>query len=93
LDLDFASLHVALAPEAQFIRDDRDVAVVRRDVNTFPNRAGGVPPHEQVGTLSGIVEKLGHGPRGQKWNLLAVYSAPEKPPFVPLRLQHLCPTI
>jgi hypothetical protein len=66
LDLDFASLHVALAPEAQFIRGDLDVAVVRRDADTdtFLNRASGVPPHEHVWSFFGIVENLSHDPRG-----------------------------
>jgi len=88
-DLDFASLQVALAPEAQFIRGDPDVAVMGRDVNTFPNGASGGLPHEQVRGLSGIVESLGHSPRGQKWNLFAVYPAPEKPAFIAPRVQDL----
>jgi hypothetical protein len=64
LDLDFASLHVALAPEAHFIRGDLDVAVVRRDADTFLNCASGVPPHEHVRSVFGILENLSHDPRG-----------------------------
>jgi hypothetical protein len=60
---------------------------VGRDVDAFLNRASGVPPHKHVRSFCGIVENLGHGPRGQKWNLFAVYPAPEKPPFVPLHVQ------
>jgi hypothetical protein len=82
LDLDFARLHVALAPDAQFTRGGLDVAAVGRDVNTFLNHASGVLPHEQVRSFLGIVEKTGHDRCGQKWNLFAVHSAPEKPPSV-----------
>ena len=65
--------------------------VERMDVNTFLNRASGVLPRERVRSFLWIVENLGHGPRGQKWNLFAVHPAPEKPPAGSLCDHH--PTI
>jgi hypothetical protein len=59
------------------------------DANTFLNRASRVLPHEQVRSFPWIIENLGDGPRGQKWNLFAVHPAPEKPPAGPLCDHHL----